>query len=107
MAACTSICSKRFHVSTERDLIVTGLRIDDDSDLVATGHASPRLSWTLLSRVGDIRQDGFEIEIATDPDFESVVARSGMVRDPRPYLATWPAPPLKSREVRFLRVRVL
>ena len=94
-------------MSTDRDLIVTGLRIDDDSDLIATGHASPRLSWTLLSQVEDIRQDGFEIEVATDPEFGAVVARSGTVRDPRPYLAAWPAPPLKSREVRFWRVRVL
>jgi alpha-L-rhamnosidase len=85
---------------------VVELRIDDDSGQVATGHASPRLSWTLESASGDIRQSEYEIEVATDPGFKDVLARSGVVRDARPYLAPWPAPPLRSREVRWWRVRV-
>ena len=93
-------------MSTTAKISVDDLHIDDDSDLVATGHASPRLSWKLRSALDDVRQDAYEIEVATDQNFETIVARSGVVRDERPYLRAWPAPPLKSREVRWWRVRV-
>ncbi|HWD66879.1 MAG TPA: family 78 glycoside hydrolase catalytic domain [Caulobacteraceae bacterium] len=84
---------------------VSGLSIDDDSGLVATGHAMPRLSWRLVGSAPDLRQEGYEIEVAAGPGFDDAVARSGFVRDPRPYLASWPADPLRSREVRWWRVR--
>ena len=89
-----------------RVLRVTDLQIDDDSGLIATGHASPRLSWKLQSAIDDVVQETYEIEVAGSPDFKMPVARSGAVRDSRPYLRTWPAPPLKSRDVRWWRVRV-
>src|SRR5215469_15307084 len=85
---------------------VVGLRIDDDSGQVATGHRSPRLSWQLDSPRRGVRQLAYEIEVASDPAFNTVGGRSGPVRDARPYLAAWPATPLRSREVRWWRVRV-
>ncbi|HEV2364010.1 MAG TPA: family 78 glycoside hydrolase catalytic domain [Caulobacteraceae bacterium] len=79
-------------------------RIDDDSDLIATGHAAPRLSWRLASDVADVLQQAYEIEIADNPEFRGA-ASSGEVAQARPYLAPWPGPPLQSREVRYWRVR--
>ena len=83
------------------------LRIDDDSGLIATGHAVPRLSWKLRSALAGVRQEAYEIEVSADPDFKDTIARSGAVKEGRPYLAPWPAPPLRSREVRWWRVRAL
>jgi len=84
---------------------VCDLRIDDDSGLVATGHATPRLSWKLQSTSAGLRQQAYEIEVGADPDFKGATVRSGAIKESRPYLAPWPAPPLKSREVRWWRVR--
>lgn len=81
-------------------------RTDDDSGLIATGHAVPRLSWRLEADVEGVLQTGYEIEVAVDPDFSRDVARSGLIEETRPYLAPWPAAPLNSREVRWWRVRV-
>lgn len=80
-------------------------RIDDDSGLIATGHAAPRLSWKLAADVDGVLQTGYEIEVAADPAFTCDVVRSGLVEETRPYLAPWPAPSLNSREVRWWRVR--
>lgn len=88
------------------DVNVDGLRIDDDSGQVATGHRLPRLSWKLDSARRGVRQVAYEIEVASDPSYDNIVAHSGVVRDARPYLAAWPAAPLNSREVRWWRVRV-
>ncbi len=84
---------------------VTGLRIDDDSGLVATGNPAPRLSWK-LSTSESVRQEAYEIEVSASASFDEVLATSGLVKDQRSYLRPWPAPSLTSREVRFWRVRV-
>jgi alpha-L-rhamnosidase len=92
-------------LSAPADVVVAGLTIDDDSGLIATGHASPRLSWKLQSAAADVFQLAYEVEVAASPEFDGPVARSGVVSEARPYLALWPAPPLQSREVRWWRVR--
>jgi alpha-L-rhamnosidase len=85
---------------------VIDLCIDDDSGLIATGHASPRLSWKLESEADGVLQEAYEVEVSASPAFNENTVSSGVVEDARPYFALWPAPALKSREVRWWRARV-
>jgi alpha-L-rhamnosidase len=90
---------------TDPTVLVTHLRTADASGLPATGTATPRLSWRLASDRPGVRQSGYEIQVAGDPQFGGEVTTSGEVRSSRPLHAPWPAPPLRSREVRWWRVR--
>jgi alpha-L-rhamnosidase len=91
---------------SEHFIRVTDLHIDDDSGLGATGNPSPRLSWKLQSAAAGVVQDAYEIEVGANASFDTVLAASGVIKDQRSYLRPWPAPPLRSREMRFWRVRV-
>lgn len=84
---------------------ISNTRIDDDSGLAATGHASPRLSWALETDVPGVIQTGYEIQVSSSEAFDGFVEQSGFVAEPRPYLAPWPAAPMGSRDVRWWRVR--
>ncbi len=86
-------------------VVVTGLRTADDSGLPATGTAAPRLSWRLASDRAGVRQAGYEVQVAAGADFGGEAVSSGLVRSSRPLHVPWPAPPLRSREVRWWRVR--
>ena len=88
-------------------VLVTGLRTADDSGLVATGAAAPRLSWQLASDRPAVRQAGYEIQVAASPDFAGEVESSGPVVSSRPLHVAWPAAPLRSRDVRWWQVRAL
>src|SRR2546421_8924890 len=81
------------------------LRTDDDSGLVATGFAQPKLSWNLSSNRPGARQVGYEVEVDPAPDFANPV-RSGYILAPRVVHNPWPGAPLGSRDVRYWRVRV-
>ncbi|OJU10408.1 MAG: hydrolase [Caulobacterales bacterium 68-7] len=81
------------------------LRTRDARGGVACSEASPALSWRLAANRWDVRQQGYEIEVAATVDFASPVS-SGFVETHSPIAAIWPAPPLQSREVRWARVRV-
>jgi alpha-L-rhamnosidase len=81
------------------------LRTDDDSGLVATGSAKPRLSWKLASDRPGARPVGYRVEVGLAPDF-AVSVKSGSIVSPRVALNPWPAPALASREVRYWRVQV-
>jgi alpha-L-rhamnosidase len=80
-------------------------RTSDDSGLVATGNAEPRLSWSLASDRTGVLQRAYEIQVAADPAFTEPVS-SGEVPSEVVSDHPWPAEPLRSREVRFWRVRV-
>ena len=86
-------------------VVVTGLRTADDSGLPATGTAAPRLSWRLASDRAGVRQAGYEVQVAAGADFGGEAVSSGLVRSSRPLHVPWPASPLRSREVRWWRVR--
>ncbi|HEY1878939.1 MAG TPA: family 78 glycoside hydrolase catalytic domain [Caulobacteraceae bacterium] len=90
---------------THASIKVADLRIDDDSGLIATGLASPRLSWRLTSAEQGLAQQAYEIEVAADPEMQLARISSGEVIESRPFLNPWPAPPLQSREARWWRVR--
>ena len=86
-------------------VVVTGLRTADDSGLPATGTPAPRLSWRLASDRPGVRQAGYEVQVAAGADFSGEVVTSGLVPSSRPLHVPWPAPPLRSREVRWWRAR--
>ena len=83
---------------------VIGLRTADDSGLVATPYPEPRLSWSLASDRPGVLQHAYEIQVSADRSFSDAVssraAGSDTVTD-----HPWSARPLRSREVRYWRVR--
>ena len=87
-------------------VIVAELRTGDDSGLPATGTSTPHLSWRLVSDRSDVRQTGYEVQAATDREFGGDVDPSRFVASSNPLHVPWPASPLRSRDVRWWRVRV-
>ncbi|MBZ3906049.1 alpha-L-rhamnosidase [Streptomyces griseiscabiei] len=90
---------------TDTTTSVTGLRTADDSGLVATPHAMPRLSWSLTGERPGVLQHAYEIEVAADPSFAAATS-SGETAADTVTDHPWPAQPLASRETRYWRVRV-
>ncbi|MFE7841979.1 family 78 glycoside hydrolase catalytic domain [Streptomyces sp. NPDC057474] len=93
------------HRTTDASTSVTGLRTSDDSGLVATPYAMPRLSWSLTGARPGILQQAYEVEVSTDPSFGDTTS-SGEVESDAVTDHPWPAQPLNSRETRYWRVRV-
>jgi alpha-L-rhamnosidase len=90
---------------TDRAVTVIRVRTGDESGLIATSAASPRLSWSLASERTGVTQQSYEIEVSADPSFVDATS-SGEVESDVVVDHDWPAQPLRSREVRFWRVRV-
>ncbi|MER5180973.1 family 78 glycoside hydrolase catalytic domain [Streptomyces sp. NPDC002896] len=84
---------------------VVGLRTADDSGLVATPYPEPRLSWSLASERPGVLQHAYEIQVSADRSFGDA-ASTGEVESDLVTDHPWPTPPLRSREVRYWRVRV-
>jgi alpha-L-rhamnosidase len=83
-----------------------GLRTGDAAGLVATGTGTPRLSWRLGGDRPDARQHGYEVQAAADLYFRHDVVSTGPVDSSRQVGAPMPGPALRSRQVRWWRVRV-
>lgn len=75
-----------------------GLRTDDAS-------AAPRLSWRLEAERPGVRQLAYEVQSSADAAFAQTES-SGRVACASPVGAAWVRAPLRSREVRWARVRV-
>jgi alpha-L-rhamnosidase len=90
---------------TDGTVTVVRLRTGDDSGLIATSAARPTLSWSLASDRAEVRQRSYEIEVAADPSFADAVS-SGELESDVVVDHDWPAESIRSREVRFWRVRV-
>ena len=97
----------RAQAAPDHSVVVRHLRTADDSRLVATGSAEPQLSWRLASDRPKVRQLSYEIQVASDPAFTIGVTSSALISSPQVVNHPWPASPLRSREVRWWRVRVL
>lgn len=94
------------HAAGDDRVFPDHLRTEDDSGLIATGLATPRLSWRLNASRDAVRQSAYEIEVAEDAGFTLGVVTSGLVETASALFAAWPAAPLQSRERRWWRVRV-
>jgi hypothetical protein len=68
------------HPAAREDVDVTvtvvELRAADDSGLPATGVAAPRLSWRLAGDRPGVRQTGYEVQVAAEPEFAGDVESS-------------------------------
>ena len=90
---------------TDPTVTVVRLRTDDDSGLVATANARPRLSWSLASERPGVLQAGYEVQVSADPGFADPTS-SGEVDSDVVVDHDWPGAPLTSRQVAYWRVRV-
>ncbi|WP_298196309.1 alpha-L-rhamnosidase [Novosphingobium sp.] len=82
------------------------LRTDDASGLVISARAAPALHWRLEARRPAVRQIAYELQRSALADFGGAVLSSGRIERDCGIGADWPGPPLASREVAWLRVRV-
>lgn len=69
------------------------------------GEPAPSLSWRLEARRPDVTQLAYELQVAHDELFSKRMRSSGEVLCSSPTAAPWPAEALKSRDVRWARVR--
>ena len=81
------------------------LRLQSDGHPGFAGSPTPRLRWRLDADRPNVRQTAYQFEIAEDPGFATASAQSPAVTASC-VSAPWPAAPLASRAVRFVRVRV-
>lgn len=81
--------------------------IEHHREPIGIGEAEPRLSWVTDAPGQGWAQRAYEVEIS-DPDAAegSAPTRTGRVDSRDQVLVSWPAPPLRSRERRLVRVRV-
>ncbi|MCX7863589.1 MAG: alpha-L-rhamnosidase N-terminal domain-containing protein, partial [Novosphingobium sp.] len=90
----------------DRDIHPVGLCTEDDSGLVAISLSRPRLRWRLAGNRPGSLQLAYEVQRCALGDFSGPVTSTGQVVSHHPVAAQWPGPPLASREVTWLRVRV-
>ena len=82
------------------------LRLQSDGHPGFAGSPTPRLIWRLDADRPNVRQKAYQFEIAEDPGFTTAITQPPPV-EASLISAPWPAAPLTSREIRFVRVRVL
>lgn len=103
---------------------VRGVRFEHHPEALGIGEATPRVSWRVETSRSGWRQVAYEIEVAEvdeasaasprdpggsaagDRPADPLVQRSGRIEDGESLLRSWPAPPLRSRDRRDVRVRV-
>ena len=79
--------------------VVVGLRAEyAPNPAIGIGAASPRLSWHTVTSAAGWAQAAYEVEVAG--------TSCGRVDAPDSVFVPWPTTPLRSREVRTVRVRV-
>ena len=86
--------------------VVTSLTCQLAEGILGLGKEAPRLSWRVTSTPEDARQTGYEIQGSSSPDFHDLVATSGEMASSQQLAVVAPGPLLKSREIRYFRVRV-
>lgn len=91
---------------TGNSLIVEAVRIGRENKHLVSGESRPSISWKIRTSKTDILQTAYEIEIASDKDFKNILATSGIVKSSSVIQAPWFGTSLKSREKRYVRVRI-
>ncbi len=85
---------------------VTNLVIGKQCGQLVTGETRPPLSWHIESDVNNVIQEAYEIQWSLSEEFTDVIAATGVVNSSSVIQAPWAGTSLKSREVRYARVRV-
>lgn len=85
---------------------VEALRIGREHKHLVSGENRPNISWKITSNKADVLQSAYQIEIAADKEFLNILASSGIVESTSVIQAPWIGTSLKSREKRYVRVRI-
>jgi alpha-L-rhamnosidase len=86
---------------------VVALRSHKPAGVFAVDGSTPRLSWRLEADVPMVKQLGYEIQASSSPTFGGPLTDSGETRADAQVAVAAPGGPLRSREVRHYRVRVM
>ena len=86
---------------------VVNIRVGRSADTLIVGQRRPSVSWQLKSFDSNILQEAYEVQVASNAGFNSNLATSGIVQSSSVIQAPWPGDSLKSREVRYVRVKAL
>jgi len=87
-------------------LVVQRLRSQLPEEVLAIGTDPPRLSWQVSASHSGLVQLGYEVEASGSPGFEPVLATTGERDGDLQVGVAAPGGALRSREVRYYRVRV-
>ena len=90
---------------TDNTTRITGLSCQYPSELLGLPGGDILLRWKVESLTHGLSQREFEIQVASDADFSSLVA-STSEESASQWENVAPGPRLKSREVRYIRVRI-
>ena len=74
--------------------------------ILGLGKEAARLSWRINSAQENTPQIAYEIQCSASPDFDDLLATSGETASSQQVAVAAPGPPMKSREIRFFRVRI-
>ena len=85
---------------------VIGLRCQLPEEMLGIGPENLRLSWRVSPAISDLEQQTFEIQTSSTSGFETVLATSGVVESSDQVAVPAPGDPMRSREIRFARVRI-
>lgn len=85
---------------------VTNLIIGKQCAQLVTGDTRPSLSWQIQSDAINVIQEAYEIQWSSSKEFTDVMAQTSVVKSASVIQAPWIGTSLKSREVRFARVRI-
>ena len=87
-------------------LAVVDLRCQLPPGVLAIGRDPVRLTWRVAPAVDGLVQEAYEVEASERDDFSTHLATTGVVESPEQLRVMAPAAELRSREVRFFRVRI-
>lgn len=75
-------------------------------DILGVPSVELKLNWSVSSLEVGSKQVAYEIEVAADHKFETIIARSGVVESDEQIAIAAPGGKLNPRETRFYRVRI-
>jgi alpha-L-rhamnosidase len=89
------------------DVAIVDFRCQLSSGVLAIGSEPIRLSWRVHASNRGLIQLAYEIETASSATFDVVLAESGVVPSADQVAVQCPGNPLRSREIRYIRTRIL
>jgi alpha-L-rhamnosidase len=96
----------RARPDAEPTVTVVDLRCQAPDGVLTVGSDQLRLTWRVSPALPGLVQLAYEIEASTAGGFETVLASTGVVEGADKVAVPAPGPTLRSREVRFHRVRI-
>lgn len=85
---------------------ITDLRCQVPDGVLAIGAEAPRLTWRVSATDHGLTQLAYRVDVAGQPDFSGATDSSGVVESAAQVGVASPGGALRSREVRYYRVRI-